>query len=163
MFRFLVTAALSAALCSAALAQAIPSDMDMQGVASFRVAISPMPVEAVDCNLDGALLGSELNEQLKREGLESGPESAAVAILTVLSTHDAENGNCTSTIMLGAYKKASFFDDAVGWVRTGYVVIWQSALHVSSPSNRHAAQSRDAISLLAGAMLASWRDSNGSQ
>lgn len=163
MLRRLATIAFAMTISTAASAEMIPSDMDLRGVKALRIAVSPLPVAALDCNIDGTMLGRELGENLERANLSGTSDTGAVSIVTVLSSHDAESAACTSTIMLGAYKKASFFDDAVGWIRTGYVVMWQSAVHVSSPLDRHPAQARDAIALLADAMLTSWRDVNAPQ
>ncbi len=74
------------------------------------------------------------------------------------ASHADWNGN--STLMLGAYKKASFFDKDVGWIRSGYVVVWQSAVLVTSPSEGHAVEVRDALSRLGDALLGDWRTAN---
>lgn len=160
MLRRLAPFLIALSATHSAASEPIASDMDLRGVTALRVAVSPLPVEALDCNLDGTVLRGELTQELEREKLSGGTGAQNVAIITILSAHDATQASCTSTIMLGAYKKASFFDDAVGWIRTGYVVMWQSAVHVSSPLDRHPAQTRDALSMLAEAMLESWREAN---
>lgn len=163
MFRFL-KATLAVGLVSAgatfARAEAIQSNLDLKGVKSFHIAVSPLPIDTVDCNIDGTVLGRELKQALDRDNLGGGGNADPVAVITVISTHDADGRSCTSTVMLGAYKKASFFDEAVGWIRTGYVVMWQSAVHASSATETHQAHTRDAVSLLADSLTEKWREAN---
>lgn len=166
MFRYLKATAAVCAACAAitaARAEPIQSDLDLRGVKSFTVAVSPLPIDSMDCNIDGNVLGRELKQVLDRDNLGSGSDADSVAVVTVISTHDPENSACTSTVMLGAYKKASFFDKAVGWIRTGYVVMWQSAVHVNSALDTHQAHTRDAVTLLADAMMEKWREANEPQ
>jgi len=163
MFRFF-KATLAIGLMSAgtmfARAEAIQSDIDLKGVKSFHIAVSPLPIDTVDCSIDGTVLGRELKQALDRDKLSGGGASDAVAVITVISTQDPERRSCTSTVMLGAYKKASFFDDSVGWIRTGHVVMWQSAVHTTSATDTHQAHARDAVSLLADSMMEKWREAN---
>jgi len=163
MFRFLKATVAVGLMCAGATfanAEAIQSDLDLKGVKSFHIAVSPLPIDTVDCNIDGSVLGRELTQVLARDHLRGGGDADAVAVITVISTHDPDRASCTSTVMLGAYKQASFFDDAVGWIRTGYVVMWQSAVHATSATDTHQAHTRDAVSLLADAMLEKWREAN---
>src|SRR4029079_1060144 len=93
--------------------------------------------------------------------VDQSPET--MAVITVLSTRDGISGSCTSAIMLGTYKKASFFDDQAQWLRTGYVVIWQSGLIFSSPANAHLGLARESLGRLARAMLRDWRNANNAK
>lgn len=165
MFRFLKATIAIGVMCAGATfarADAIRSDLDLKGVKSFHIAVSPLPIDTVDCNIDGTILGRELKQVLDRDHLSGGVDADSVAVITVISSHDPDRSACTSTVMLGAYKKASFFDEAVGWIRTGYVVMWQSAVHATSATDTHQAHMRDAVSMLADAMMEKWREANAS-
>ncbi|QJP13442.1 hypothetical protein G3545_07090 [Starkeya sp. ORNL1] len=143
-----------------AAAQGIATDMDLRGITSLRVTASPMTVDSLDCSVESAAMVRELRQQLVSEGMKATDSDAALAVVTVLSTRDANTDVCNSTLMLGAYKKASFFDKDVGWIRTGYVVMWQSAVLVSSPSETHSVQVRDGLAKLGDALLGDWRNAN---
>lgn len=143
-----------------AAAQNIASDMDFRGMSTLRVAASPMTVESLDCGIESASLVRELQKQFEAEGLRPAASDGALGVVTVLSTRDGDRNLCNSTLMLGAYKKASFFDKDVGWIRSGYVVVWQSAVLVTSPSEGHAVEVRDALGRLGDALLGDWRSAN---
>jgi len=143
-----------------AAAQSIASDMDFRGMTSLRVTASPMTVDSLDCSIESASMVRELRQQLVSEGIQSTDSDAALAVVTVLSARDANSDVCNSTLMLGAYKKASFFDKDVGWIRTGYVVVWQSAVLVSSPTESHAVQVRDGLAKLGDSLMGDWRNAN---
>src|SRR5215813_7762890 len=99
------------ALAAPAAAQGVASDTDFRGVTHLKVTASPMAVESVDCNVDANLLTHDLEHQLGADGLTIDQSPDTVAVITVLSTREGGSGSCTSAMMLGAYKKASFFDD----------------------------------------------------
>jgi hypothetical protein len=146
-----------------AAAQGVASDTDFHGITRIKVTASPMAVESVDCNIDGTLLTHDLEHQFAADGLAVDPSLETVAVVTVLSTREGGSGSCTSTIMLGAYKKASFFDDQAQWLRTGYVVIWQSGLIFSSPADAHLGLARESLTRLAKALLRDWRNANNAK
>jgi len=143
-----------------AAAEGVASDTDFRGVTRIKVTASPMAVESVDCNIDSGLLTHDLEHQLAADGLVVDRSPDTVAVVTVLSTREGGSGSCTSAIMLGAYKKASFFDDQAKWLRTGYVVIWQSGLIFTSPADSHLGLARESIGRLAKALLRDWRNAN---
>jgi hypothetical protein len=118
-----------------------------------------MAVESIDCNIDGSLLTRDLEHQL--------PPTVShrpIARDGRGGDHPVDprggSGSCTSAMMLGAYKKASFFDDQAEWLRTGYVVIWQSGLIFTSPAAAHIGLARESLTRLAKAMLKDWRNAN---
>jgi len=146
-----------------AAAQGVASDTDFRGVTRISVTASPMAVESVDCNIDGSLLTHDLEHQLAADGLAVDQSPETVAVVTVLSTREGGSGSCTSAMMLGAYKKASFFDDQAQWLRTGYVVIWQSGLIFTSPADAHLGLARESLSRLGKALLRDWRNANSAK
>lgn len=141
-------------------AQDVGADMDFRGVSGIHITASPMSVESIDCNIDGSYLVRELQRQFEGEGLASSANFDSLAVITVLSAREGGSGTCNSAVMLGAYKKASFFDNEAAWLRTGYVVIWQSALLVASPADTHLTLARDSLARLGRVMLKEWRDAN---
>jgi hypothetical protein len=151
---FLAAGTLSAA------AQGVASDTDFRGVVRVKVTASPMAVESVDCNIDPSLLTHDLEHQLAADGLVVDQSPDTVAVITVLSTREGGSGSCTSAMMLGAYKKASFFDDQAQWLRTGYVVVWQSGLIFTSAADAHLGLARESLTRLGKAMLRDWRSAN---
>ncbi|WP_207461205.1 hypothetical protein [Azospirillum sp. SYSU D00513] len=136
------------------------SDMDFRGVAGVRVTASPLSPAAADCNLTAEPLVRDMQQHLTDKGLKAAANSDVVATITVLSSYEPNHGMCSSAVMLGTYKKASFFDRDAGWLRTGYVVVWQSGLVTLSPPEQHLAEVRDAARRLGTAMAEEWRKAN---
>jgi hypothetical protein len=145
---------------SPVLAQDVASDMDFLGIKAIRVTASPLTVDSIDCNVDGSYLMRELQRQFQAEGLAGTNQEDALAVISILSARADGGGACNSAVMLGAYKKASFFDRDAAWIRTGYVVVWQSALLVTSAADAHLALTRDALARLGEAMLKEWQRAN---
>jgi hypothetical protein len=143
-----------------AAAQDVAADMDFRGVSAIHITASPMSVESIDCNIDGSYLVRELQRQFEGDGLAKSADFDTLAVITVLSAREGGSGPCNSAVMLGAYKKASFFDNEAAWLRTGYVVIWQSALLVASPADTHLVLARDSLARLGQVMLKEWKDAN---
>jgi hypothetical protein len=162
MYRSIRSALFLLALGSSlpAAAQDVRADMDFRGVSGIHITASPMSVESIDCNVDGSYLVRELQRQFEGEGLASSANFDTLAVITVLSAREGGSGTCNSAVMLGAYKKASFFDNEAAWLRTGYVVIWQSALLVASPADTHLTVARDSLARLGQVMLKEWRNAN---
>jgi hypothetical protein len=148
------------AASSPGLAQNVASDTDFLGMKAVRVTVSPLTVDSIDCNIDGTYLVRELQRQFEAEGLAATNQQDRLAVISVLSAREPGGGACNSAIMLGAYKKASFFDADADWLRTGYVVVWQSALLVTSTAETHLGLTRDALARLGESMLKEWQRVN---
>lgn len=162
--RWLLAAAVAAVAASPASAQTSPtSDADLQGVSGLRVTLSPMSAASLECNLRGAELVSDTETKLSQGGMTSPQSDADLAIITVITGRDAATSLCSSALMLGAYGRESYVDDRVGWVRTGYVVLWQSGLMVTSSPQDHLETVRRALGGLGGAMLEEWHRANAVQ
>jgi hypothetical protein len=158
--------ALAAATLAAgpALAQTGPaSDADLKGVSGLHVTLSPMSAASLECNLRGAELVSDTETKLSQGGMTSPATEDDLAIVTVITGRDAATGLCSSALMLGAYGRESYVDDRVGWVRTGYVVLWQSGLMVTSSPQDHLDTVRRALGGLGDAMLEEWHRANAMQ
>jgi hypothetical protein len=134
------------------------SNVDLSGVKSLRVTASPMSVEAMDCNLESSSLVRNLEHHLNAKGISTESGNDTVATITVLSTHESER--CSSAVMVGAYRKASFFDHDAGWLRTGHVVLWQSGLLVTSSPENHPDNVSSALEQLTGGLVEDWRYAN---
>jgi hypothetical protein len=136
------------------------SDIDFRGITALRVTTSPVPPGAIDCNIDNGALVHDLEQQLATGGLKVATSGDNVATVTVLSTSETTRGVCSSAVMLGAYSRMSFFDEAAGWLRSGYVVVWQSGLIVTSSPAEHLKTVRQALARLGNAMLRDWQKQN---
>jgi hypothetical protein len=143
-----------------AAAEDIKSDIDFRGINALRVTTSPMPPGAIDCNIDNGALVHDLEQQFWTAGLKVATSGDNVATVTVLSTSETTRGVCSSAVMLGAYSRMSFFDEAAGWLRSGYVVVWQSGLIVTSSPAEHLKTVRQALARLGNAMLRDWQKQN---
>jgi hypothetical protein len=136
------------------------SDTDLRGIKGLRVTSSPVPPGAIDCNIDSAVLTHELEQQLAVGGMHPPKQGDDLATITVMSSAVGSGGLCSSAVMLGAYAKRSFFDDGVGWIRSGYVVIWQRGVMVSSPPSSQMDAVKQALSRLGAALLHDWEEQN---
>lgn len=155
--------ALALVTIPAAMAQEPDSDMDFRGIRSVRVTASPMPQGAIDCDIDGDALVRDLEQQFDAGGLRNAAGNDNLATITVLSTYETGSGVCSSAMMLGAYSKVSFFADAAGWIRSGYVVLWQSGVIVTSSPEQHLQTAREALARLGSSMLEAWQTQNAAQ
>jgi hypothetical protein len=141
----------------------VASDADLRGVTGLRVTLSPMSAASMECDLRGAELVSDTQTKLATGGMTAPRGDDALAIVTVITGRDGTSGLCSSALMLGAYERASYVDDHVGWVRTGYVVLWQSGLMVTSAPQDHLDTVRRALDELGSAMLEEWHRANAVQ
>lgn len=136
------------------------SDVDLRGIKALHVTLSPVSASSLDCGLRGSDVVAETRARLGAGGLPDASGAEELAIVTVMSSHDATTGTCSSSIMLGAYGRASFVDKRVGWIRTGYVVLWQSGVIVMSGATDHLDTVRQSIDRLTDALLDAWHRDN---
>lgn len=155
--------ALGMATIPATMAEEPGSDMDFRGVRSVRVTASPAPQGAIDCNIETDALVRDLEHQFDAGGLRNTTGNDNLATITVLSTYETGSGICSSALMLGAYSRASFFADAAGWIRSGYVVLWQSGVIVTSIPEQHLQTAREALARLGSSLLEAWQAQNTGQ
>jgi hypothetical protein len=147
-------------LAASAAAQEPASDLDFRGIRSVKVTASPAPQAALDCNIDTQALVRDLERQFDGGGLRTAAGTENLATITVLSTYETSTGICSSALMLGAYTKVSFFADAAGWLRSGYAVVWQSGLIVTSTPEEHLETARQALARLGNSLLDTWHTQN---
>jgi hypothetical protein len=136
------------------------TDVDLRGIKALHVTLSPISASSLDCGLRGSDVVAEARARLVAGGLPDTSGAEELAIVTVMSSHDATTGTCSSSIMLGAYARASFVDKRVGWIRTGYVVLWQSGVIVMSGATDHLDTVRQAVDRLTDALLDAWHRDN---
>ncbi|MDF1790425.1 MAG: hypothetical protein P1U88_00875 [Thalassobaculaceae bacterium] len=80
--------------------------------------------------------------------------------LSVITAQDEGTGVCATTPMLGVYRTVSYFDDSVGWLRTGHAVLWQRGSSTVTASADHPGAAKDAVTVLARTLLSTWRADN---
>lgn len=155
--------ALAALLTLAATLPAAAQDTDVSlaGMGAVRLTASPLSQAALDCRLEASELLAGVEGQLTAGGMTAVESPRNLATVTVLTAFEGNRALCSSAVMLGVYRKVSFFDEAAGWVRSGYVVVWQSGQQVLSTRDNHRAQVRESLHRLAGAMLHDWQRADG--
>ena len=135
---------------------------DLSGVTAVQLTVNQTTPDALTCGVDLRQLSPVVSDALQVGGLIVDPASDVTVALTILTGYDADTGVCATTPMLGAYRRVAYYDDAVGWLRSGDVVLWQRGTTATSASADHARAARSAVSELSDALLASWRDANQS-
>lgn len=142
-----------------AMAQA-QSEAALFGVDSVRLTASQTTPSATACGIDLKDLLPVLSETVAEGGLQLDEESPVTVTLSVITAQDETTGTCATTPMLGVYRTVSYFDDSLGWLRTGHAVLWQRGSSTITPSPDHPGAAKDAITVLARNLLTSWRADN---
>lgn len=134
---------------------------DLAGVAAVRIAINQTTPDAMNCGIDLQRLLPVLSDGLRAGGLAVRPSADVTIALTVLTGYDSDTGVCATAPMLGTYRRVSYFDAAVGWLRSGHIVLWQRGTTATSAIAEHAGLVQRAVIDLSTALLTSWRADNG--
>jgi hypothetical protein len=130
--------------------------LDFEGLTEANLMASPLTADSIPCGLDLDRLAAAARQPLADGGLvlrEGAPARITVSAMTV---RVPGTGQCATTVLLGAYALESFFSSSAGWLRNGYVVIWQRALTIATPAGEHAAAVGGVVGRLAEQMLADW-------
>lgn len=146
---------LAGAPAMAAEAPATPP-LDFEGLTEASLMASPLTVDSIQCGLDLDRLAAAARQKLADGGLalrEGAPARVTVSAVTV---RVPGTDHCATTVLLGVYAQESFFSASAGWLRTGYVVIWQRALMAATPVGAHAAAVGGVVGRLVEQMLAAW-------
>lgn len=138
----------------------VGADADLAGVTGVQINISQTTPDALTCGVDLRNLLPLVSDGLVEGGLSVDPAADVTVTLSVLTGYDAATGMCASAPMLGAYRRVSYFDEKVGWLRSGQIVLWQRGTATTTASADHAGAVRLAVSALSGALLKSWRTDN---
>jgi len=133
---------------------------DLAGVAGIRVSISQTTPDAMACGIDLRDLLNGFTDGLVSGGLTIDQSAEVTVTLSVLTGYDEPSGICATAPMLGVYRRVSYFDEKLGWLRSGQVVLWQRGTATATGSSDHAVAVRQAVTQLSDAFLGSWRTVN---
>ena len=133
---------------------------DLQGVELIRVSFSQLTPDATVCGLSLGVIQPLLKNKLMNGGFIAIPETDTLATLGLMTTYDQGRNACGTSATLGVYRKVSYFDESVGWLRTGYVVLWQRGQQVQSGVANHAASTAVVVQQLADTLIQSWQEDN---
>jgi hypothetical protein len=147
---------LAGAPVAAAEAPATPP-LDFDGLTEASLVASPLTADSVQCGLDLARVVAAARQKLADGGLVLHEAAAARVTVSAVTIRVPDTDQCATTVLLGVYARESFFSASAGWLRTGYVVIWQRALMAATPAGGHAAAVSGVVGRLAEQMLAAWR------
>ena len=135
-------------------------DADLEGVTNVRVSFSQLTPDATTCGLSLQQFRPILRNELESTGLVLVAETDVLVTLGLMTTYDRGRDACGTSATLGAYKKVSYFDESVGWLRTGYVVLWQRGQQVMSGIAEHAESMDAVIQKLTEVFSDSWQQAN---
>jgi len=140
-------------------AQAADNNIDLTGLADSTVGVSQLTADGVQCGLEAQQIGETAHRAVTNAGIAVRDDSTNRMTISAVTTRVGPE-QCASAVLLGVYAKESFFSATVGWVQSGYVVLWQRSLMVATPIGQHAAAVIDATRRLSDQMLADWRSRN---
>jgi hypothetical protein len=143
----------------ATAAEPADTTLDLKGVADATLGVSQLTADGVQCGLDLGQLAGAARQLVVNAGIglrEDAGNRMTISAVTVRVGTD----QCATAAMLGVYTRESFFNSAAGWVQSGYVVVWQRSLMVTTPIGQHGAAVVGATRRLTEQMLADWRTEN---
>jgi hypothetical protein len=136
----------------------IAPDADLTALDKIRVTASQTTPDAVACGIDLRLLLPVVEKRLQAGGLSATKSPNAVVTFSLMTTHDPASRLCATTAMLGAYRLVSYFDEAAGWVKSGYVVLWQRGAQLLSSPNDHPLATERTLARLVGDLMKTRRE-----
>ena len=129
-------------------------------VKSVKATVSQTTPSAPDCGVDSRALLPRLERALAEGGLTPSRTSPVTATMSLMTAYDANRGVCATSVLLGAYRGVTFFDEEAGWLTAGDVVLWQRATEILSGRAEHDKAAERAVDRLATALIASWKTEN---
>ncbi len=117
--------------------QLVAPDADLMALDAVRVTASQTTPDAVPCGVDLRLALPVVEKQLQAGGVRATKSPNAVVTFSLMTTHNPASRLCATAVMLGAYRLVSYFDETAGWLKSGYVVLWQRGAQVLSSPNDH--------------------------
>lgn len=135
-------------------------EADLRGLDRVRVTISQTTPDATVCGIHLSDFLPLVESDLQAGGLALSSSPATLVTLSLMTTHYDSQNICGTATTLGAYRMVSFFDETVGWLRTGYVVLWQRGRQVMSSPADHSATTAAAVKRLTATFLETWRKEN---
>lgn len=157
--RCLLALSLAGLPALAVAAEGSESMLDLKGVTNATLGVSQLTADGVQCGLDLTQIGHAAHQPVADAGLAVREVSDNRITISAVTSRVGSD-QCATTVMLGAYARETFFSSVVGWVQSGYVVVWQRALMVATPIGQHAAAVNSAARRLSEQMLADWRTQN---
>jgi hypothetical protein len=130
--------------------------LDFEGLTEAALMASPLTADSIQCGLDLDRLVAVARQKLADGGLVLRDDAATRVTVSAVTVRVAGTEQCATTVLLGAYTQESFFSASAGWLRSGYVVIWQRALAVATPAGAHAAAVGAAVGRVTEQLLAAW-------
>ena len=151
---------LAAAAVDARAATERPEEpLTLAGITRATLGASQLTPDGAVCGLDLDHLTRALHDPLTDAGLVLR-EDTKVRITVSAVTGQLPDSQCATAVMLGVYARESFFSTAVGWLRSGHVVLWQRSIMVVTPRIGHKPAVEDAARRLAVRMIGDWREMN---
>ncbi len=135
-------------------------DANLMSLEAVRVTASQTTSDAITCGLDLRSLLPGVESSLQAGGLRMSTSTRTIVTVSLLTMHDDARGICSTATMLGAYRMVDYFDETEGWLRTGYVVLWQRGVQVVSSPADHPMAIERAAARLADTLLETWRQQN---
>ena len=117
--------------------QLVAPDADLTTLDAVRVTASQTTPDAVPCGIDLRLALPVVERRLQAGGIRATKSPNAVVTFSLMTTHEPSGRLCATAVMLGAYRLVSYFDERAGWLKSGYVVLWQRGAQVLSSPNDH--------------------------
>ena len=135
-------------------------DANLKGVKTLKVTFSQLTPDAITCGLSLDLIQPIVTAKILRSGISLVSTTDILATLGLMTTFDPGRDACGTSATLGVYKKVSYYDESVGWLRTGYVVLWQRGQQVMSGIAEHSDSTGAIVQRLAEVLLESWKQEN---
>jgi hypothetical protein len=131
-------------------------DVEIAQLDAVALGISQITPEGLQCGLEPARLLEVARQGFSGAGIVLRDDAASRITLSVITTRegagDAER--CASAVMLGAYRRESYFSAETGWLQNGFVVLWQRSLLQLTPASTHAASVAGSVRRITVQMLA---------
>ena len=134
--------------------------LDFAGIGEAALMASPLSADSVPCGLELDRLGAAARAPLANGGLVLRDEAATRVTVSAVTVRVPGTEQCATTVLLGVYTLESFFSASAGWLKSGYVVVWQRTLMVATPVGQHPTAVGAAVGRLAEQMLTAWHEQN---
>ncbi len=135
-------------------------DANLLGVSDIRITMSQITPDAISCGLALEHFKPILKNQLQANGLKLVSSTSTLLTLGLMTTLDMDRSVCGTSATLGVYRKVAYYDDDAGWLRKGYVVLWQRGQQVVSGTADHAEMTTLVVQQLSEKLIESWRAEN---
>lgn len=156
----LLAALAGAAATAGAASPAADLTLDFHGIDAAALAASQLSPDAIQCGLDLDPLTEAARQPAANAGMVLRADAAARITVSAMTVRLPAVEQCVTAVLLGVYAQESFFSSDAGWMRSGYFVVWQRSLMVSTPVAQHPGAVAAAVGRLTEQMLTVWRAQN---